>query len=198
MISMNNSGFSSSSALILAGGKSSRFGADKAFAEIDGKTLIEHIISLLEPHFKEIIISAQRPSAYMNLGCSVCSDILPGLGPLAGIHSGLQAASDDYVFVIACDMPILSKALITQMRKIINEEKPEAVVPGRSGFIEPFHGFYSKRLIPKIEKAAAGGTCGVFKFLKMIKPSVIDCLDEKIFYNINTPADLEKLSSSYL
>ncbi len=182
------------SALILAGGNSSRFGSNKAIAGLNGKPVIAHILSQLEPLFSEIIISARDSEDYTGLGLPVCTDILQGFGPLAGIHAGLKAASSEHVFVTACDMPFISKELICRMKKQIYRSKPAAVVSSRGDFIEPFHGFYSKSLVPVIEETAKTGHCGIFSFLKKIFPAVIESSDEYIFYNVNRPEDLEKLT----
>ena len=186
-------------ALILAGGKSSRFGQNKALAPFGATSLIEHIIDQLEPLFENIIISANSPSDFTPLRLQVCGDVLPGGGPLAGLHSGLKASNDEYVFVTACDMPNISVELINKMRETIHEKKPDAVVVKRNGFIEPFHAFYSREIIPQIEQFAASAaaentSCGIFAFLKQINPAAVESLDEQIFCNINSPEDLASLS----
>jgi molybdopterin-guanine dinucleotide biosynthesis protein A len=101
-----------SSALILAGGNSSRFGTDKAFVPFNNTTLIEHIIEQLNTIFTEVIISAQDPLKYDHLHLTVCQDLLQKTGPLGGIHAGLKTANSDYLFVTACDMPFISKTVI--------------------------------------------------------------------------------------
>ncbi|MDC7228113.1 MAG: molybdenum cofactor guanylyltransferase [Spirochaetales bacterium] len=185
---------STKSALILAGGESRRFGSNKALAPFGDTTLIEHIISRLEPLFEEIIISANNPEIYSRLGLPVCEDLLPETGPLAGLHAGLKAAASDYVFVTACDMPYVTPDIIGQMRSILVKTNPDAIVPARNGFIEPFHGFYSKRLILEIEATEQSASGGMFSFIQKVKSQALPCSDEKIFININTPEKLDELN----
>ena len=181
------------SALILAGGNSIRFGSDKSFADLGGTPLIEHIISQLMPHFDEIIISANNKADYAYLNRQIVGDIFTGAGPIAGLHAGLKAASGDYVFLAACDMPFVSDALIKRMRRVLAEMTPAAAVPKREGFIEPFHGFYSAGLAPEIEKKLEEGGCGLYSFLTGISPETVDWADDRPFYNINSAEDLQKI-----
>lgn len=183
-----------SSALILAGGKSSRFGSNKALIPFNGTSLLGFIISQLQNQFTEIIISANRPPDYADFNIPVCTDVLSGAGPIGGLHAGLLAASSEYVFVTACDMPFISEELINLMRMKIDSENPTAAVAGRNGFIEPFHGFYCANLVSEIEECTANGNTGIFSLLKKISPAVIDFQDENIFFNINRPGDLDTLS----
>ena len=178
------------SALILAGGRSRRFGSNKAFAEINGKPLIRIIIEQLETAFDAILISAENSDEYKSFEKKVCADLIKDSGPIAGIHSGLLNAGSEYVFVTACDMPRISIPLIKLMRKKIIEKQPDAVVLSREGFLEPFHGFYSRRLIPLIKETAEKDSAGIFSFLKQIRPEIINCSNPEIFFNINTPEDL--------
>lgn len=187
-------------AVILAGGKSSRFGGNKAFAPVNGKPLIAHLIANLDPFFDKIIISADPSADFSSFGKNICPDIYENTGPLGGLYSGLLCSSSDYAFVTACDMPIVSAALIENMRLRIKNKTPAAVVLGRDGFIEPFHAFYSKNLIPGLKEIldnrarTAGCSSGIYTFLKKIQPEIIKCSDSDIFLNVNTPQDLRKIS----
>lgn len=189
----------SNTAVILAGGKSRRFGKDKALASFGEKSLIEHIYFLLEPLFDEVFIISDNTEKYHCTGARVLPDLHKESGPLGGLHAALSAAEEGYVFITACDMPFISKVLITEMQKIIEKSHPEAVVTSHKGFIEPFHAFYSTELIDKIEKRLKSSPCGLLAFLRTISPAIIETKNEQAFVNINTPEDLiinEKLLSS--
>lgn len=177
-------------ALILAGGSSSRFGSDKAFAEINGTTLIEYVISQLDPIFSNIIISADDQDKYRNTGRPVCTDIIKNAGPLGGIHAALKTVREGYVFITACDMPFISEDLIARMQTVIHKSSPSAVVARHNGFIEPFHAFYSAELIEKIELLLKDAPCGLFAFLNKISPAVLNTDKEQTFININSQQDL--------
>ena len=196
----------SCSALILAGGKSSRFGTDKAFIPFGRGSLIEHIIEQLEPHFTEIIISAKEPAKYNHINRPICTDLLEGAGPMGGIHAGLKLSANPYLFVTACDMPYPSGEIIAHLKtELLNTQpgrEPDAVVLGRDGFIEPFHGMYSQTLIPGIEESVESGITAIYTFLRKMNTRIIDdsvidslCPDNSLFLNINKKEDLEKINS---
>lgn len=104
-------------AIILAGGKSKRFGRDKALIKIEGIPIIKRQIKILAKVFKKIIIVTNSPHKYRLKGVKIIQDIIPCKGPLGGIYSGLKASDSFYNFVVACDMPFLNIDLIRYMRK---------------------------------------------------------------------------------
>lgn len=138
-------------AIILAGGKSSRMGFDKQFLKINEKRLINIIINKLEEEFDEIIIVTNKPEAYNNFNEKILADIIKGMGPLGGIHSGLKESSSEYAFIIACDMPNINIDYIKYMKKIIKDEPIDVCTTYYKNYIEPFHGFYSREIVKDIE-----------------------------------------------
>lgn len=104
-------------ALILAGGRATRFGADKTLARLHGRALIEHVIERLLPQVGAIAISGD-PDKYAHLGFPVLPDAagLPP-GPLAGIYTGLAAWPDDDLLTVAADMPLLPRDLAHRLRR---------------------------------------------------------------------------------
>ena len=77
--------------VILAGGASSRFGSNKALALLRGRPIISHVAAVLEKTFHSHLLVTNSPETYQFLGWQMTTDIHPGQGPLAGIHSALQA-----------------------------------------------------------------------------------------------------------
>lgn len=142
-------------AIILAGGKSSRMGFDKQFVEIDGISITEYIIDTLRPIFKSIILVTSRPECYRNnKSVTIVEDYYKDFGPLAGMHVGLAKSESQYNYMIACDMPYINKAYIDYMKKLLKKGhyKDSAVITRFGDWIEPFNAFYSKALIPQIEE----------------------------------------------
>jgi len=135
--------------IILAGGASRRMGTDKAFLEVNGKPLIEHILAVFSSLFARTIVVTNTPDRYRSYGIELTSDVLDISGPLTGIYSGLLRSSDEYNFVAACDMPFLNPRLISYMGEIAAGQ--DAVVPQFDGFLEPLHAIYRKGLLPAIE-----------------------------------------------
>lgn len=88
------------SAIILAGGKSTRMGFDKQLLKIDERRLMDSLIHKLHKDFEEIIIVTNRPDLYIGLSHIITTDILKDKGPLGGIHAGLKKSSSQYAFVV--------------------------------------------------------------------------------------------------
>lgn len=185
------------SAVILAGGNSSRMGFDKQLITVNRIKLIDNIINKLNKEFDEIIIVTNNPEYYKNLKCKVISDEVKGKGPLSGIHVALKNASSEYVYFTACDMPIINNKYIKYIKyKITNDV--DACVTLIRGFVEPFNSFYSKRLIKSIENQFK-------KEKKSINALIQDknCIyikedearifspDFSMFLNLNTREDLD-------
>ncbi len=135
--------------IILAGGENRRMGTDKAFLEINGRPLIEHILAVFSTLFARTIVVTNTPDRYRNYGVEVTSDALDIRGPLTGIYSGLLRSTDEYNFVAACDMPFLNPRLISYMGEIAAGQ--DAVVPKFNGYLEPLHAVYRRGLLPIME-----------------------------------------------
>lgn len=104
--------------VILAGGRSSRFGSDKALASWRGGSLIESILEDLSPLFNETLIVTKNTAAFRSLsfpGVRLISDRGPGFHPLMGLSAGLAAAGGKTCFVAACDMPFIRPELVAAL-----------------------------------------------------------------------------------
>lgn len=135
--------------IILAGGENRRMGTDKAFLEIDGRPMIDHILDVFSKLFERTIVVTNTPDRYRNYDVDVTCDALDIRGPLTGIYSGLLRSTAEYNFVAACDMPFLNFRLISYMGEIAGGQ--DAVVPQFNGFLEPLHAFYRRGILPVIE-----------------------------------------------
>ena len=96
------------SAIILAGGKSSRMKYNKEYIKVNDTFLVHNQITLLSSIFDEIIVVSPNIDHYSNFNVKVVQDILTGSTPLIGLHSGLLASTNPYCYVIACDMPYIN------------------------------------------------------------------------------------------
>ncbi len=93
---------------VLAGGKSSRMGRDKALLEIDGESLIARATRLVRAVLSEPVVIVSTPG-YEALGLKIVADDFPGYGPLGGIATALHISTKPWNLVIACDLPYLTK-----------------------------------------------------------------------------------------
>lgn len=189
------------SALILAGGASRRMGFDKQDISIKGKLLREKTISVLSENFDDVLISTRKPEIYTGLNVRTVSDILNIKGPMAGIHAALKVCNSDYLFVIACDMPVISKEYIEYMKNCLIESQdksPKGIITSIGNeMVEPFHGFYHKSLIKSIE-AYSIDKFPKFKWLAekenfiLVPKETSDFFNKanNLFLNLNTKEEL--------
>ena len=186
-------------AIILAGGKSSRIGLDqdKAILELDGKRLIDIVISKVKHIVGGNIIIVGPPEKYPSYK-QVVPDLFHQRGPLAGIYSGLKASPTFYNLIVGCDMPFLETELIWYMWGNIYSE--DIIIP-RYGkdYVEPLLAIYSKSCLEVMEKNLKRDILPVrliFPYLKVkyIEDKEIIKFDPKhlSFFNINFKKDLIK------
>lgn len=185
-------------AIILAGGQSRRMGRNKALLTFGGTTLVEWIARRLRPVASEIIVVAVDPSPYERLGLRAVADLIPGQGPLSGLHAGLLASREEANFLIACDMPFVNPQLAGHMAALLTKGGAAtgggAVVPRVKGRCEPLHAVYSRGCAEVIASQLAGGRNRMSDFLKMIPvrwltEKEIRLFDDpgRVFMNVNTP-----------
>jgi molybdopterin-guanine dinucleotide biosynthesis protein A len=183
--------------IILAGGKNSRMGINKAFLEIDGKRLIDIILSIYQRIFSEIIIVTNDPFPYREfLDTIIVTDIYKEKGSLGGIYTGLFYAVNDYSFIAACDMPYLNKDFILYMIEQIG--KNDIIVPELPEGFQALHAIYSRRCLPAIKKMILTDKlkiAGLYKDMRLLKITEekikLFNTDGRLFLNINTPEDLK-------
>lgn len=189
---------SQATAIILAGGKSTRMGTDKALIRVSDDNMLESAVRALAGGFSELIISANNRS-YESLEIKTVSDVYPGRGPLAGIHAGLLASGNDVNFVVPCDMPFIDVQLALYMVELANGF--DVVVPKIGTYYEPLFAVYTKNCLPAIEAHLLAGRNKVMKLytdtglkIRYVNEAEIEKFghSESLFFNVNTPVDLEQ------
>jgi molybdopterin-guanine dinucleotide biosynthesis protein A len=178
--------------IILAGGENRRMGRDKAFLKLDGLPLIEHVLETLRGIFSKTIIVTNTPSAYASYDTVVITDAVDKRGPLTGIYTGLLHSTDEYNFIVACDMPFLNPDLIRYMAGLVQGQ--DIVIPKVSDRVEPLHAIYSKGLLPLIEMRLRQdarqlqGILGEARVLYVTETEVVRYDPEiRSFENLKTP-----------
>lgn len=181
---------------ILAGGKSTRMGADKALTALLGRPLVEHAAARLRGLGRETLLITNTPEAHAGAGLPMFSDVIPGKGPLGGIYTALTHAAGDYVLVVAVDMPFLNRDLLRYMIGLAAGH--DAVVPRMGGLPEGLHAVYGKACLEPIRARLAAGRLSVKGFfadvrVRYVEAAEIDRFDpeRRSFFNVNTPDDLE-------
>ena len=183
--------------IVLAGGENRRMGMDKAFLKLDGIPMIEHVLRSLKAVCRDIIIVTNSPQSYEAYEATVVTDAFDMRGPLTGIYSGLLKSTDEYNFVVACDMPFLNPGLMAYMAGLA--EGYDIVVPAVGGMFEPLHAVYRKGLVPVIEAQLMRNRQRIQELygkqrVRYVAEEEIDRFDpaRKSFENLNTPQEYEE------
>lgn len=186
------------SGAVLLGGKSKRMGRDKALLPYGGRRMAEAVSATMASHFRHTAVVTNDPTSYAFLPFPMIPDAIPGFGALSGIHAALVAASTERVFVVACDMPLLSSTLIQFLCEL--DPSALAVIPEGERGPEPLCAVYSKSAIPSIEAALAGGGGRIVDVLKaagarFVPKADVAAVDPSLdsFRNANTPEEYEAL-----
>ncbi|MFC1932441.1 molybdenum cofactor guanylyltransferase [Chloroflexota bacterium] len=187
------------SSIILAGGKSSRLGIDKAGIKLDGRlTILQSIAEKLSAVSDEIIVATDG-RRYNNLKVKVkwVKDAFPSTGSLVGLYSGLRAAGSNHALMVACDMPLLNLDLIRYM--IAQPRDYDVLIPKLGEYVEPLHAIYSRKCLQPIERTLEAGHLKIIDFfdevlVRHLPEEVINRYDPEhlSFFNINSPDQLKK------
>jgi len=186
------------SGILLAGGESRRMGGiNKALLKIGDHSIVELVSHVLQEIFSEVLVITNSPRDFEFLELPMFRDIIPGRGSLGGLYTGLKACAGDYAFLVACDMPFLSKEAI--MYILERAQGYDVVVPRISGMLEPLHALYSQRCLPYIEELLAAEDLKIIDFFHKAKVLEVPGEDLQQFdpqllfiMNINTPDDLNE------
>ena len=187
-------------AIILAGGKSSRLGQNKALQTIEGKSLLQWVIDRLAILSTEIIVAAAggepMPCTSAVTIKTVC-DVYPGKGPLGGIYSGLRTSTSPRAIVVGCDTPFLSVGLLDYMSRISSTF--DVIVPRIEDKVEPLCAVYSRSCLAPIQGLLEQNELRINTLFAMVE--VIYVGEDEInrfdpqhlsFFNINSRADLDR------
>ncbi len=183
---------------IIAGGQSRRMGRDKAFVDIGGKALIEHVIERgADLGQTETILIANKPADYKHLRLPMYCDALPDKGSLGGIYTALIEAASEYVLVLACDMPFINRELLRFMIAQIDADI-DIIVPRVDGYPQALHAIYSKTCIAPIRAQLAANRLKIIRFYDKMRLRYLDEAEYaefdpagRSFANLNTPEELE-------
>lgn len=194
------------SAIILAGGFSSRLGQDKGLMQLVDKSLVKHVLDAVSSVVDERIVVVSSSSQAENykklLDSSVKVIVDDGElhGPLVGAKSGFKAASGDFSLLLPCDMPFLSKDVLSLLFELCGNRS--AVIPRwPNGYIEPLHAVYQTRMaLEAAENALSMGEANMrsmvdkLKGVRFVSTLVLQQLDPELrtFFNVNTLLDFKK------
>lgn len=180
---MNWAGF------VLAGGRSSRMGRNKALLPFRGRTLLDEVASSVRTAAGSVAIVG-KPEIYQHMGFPVIPDLISESGPLGGIHAALSASEADWNLVVACDMPAVSAEILLQLMAASEESGADCLIPsGPSGRPEPLCAAYHRRSLPAIAIALDNEIRKVMDALKDLHVRIWPVTNAGWFQNLNTPQE---------
>lgn len=180
-------------AIILAGGKSSRMGVDKGFMLYNNKPFISHIIKATQHIVNEIIIVSNN-AKYDQFNLKRVNDILPDAGPLSGVCSGLFHSQSEHNLVLSCDLPLIKNELLRMLIDQVSDAY-DIVQTSVQGRINPLLAMYKKQCASSCLAALKSGERQMCAFTsrQRVKTILIDVALEKYAANINTPHQFREL-----
>jgi molybdopterin-guanine dinucleotide biosynthesis protein A len=177
---------------VLAGGTSSRMGADKAFLDFAGQTLLDRALAVMGAICDSVTIVGD-PAKFAKHG-SVVADIFSGCGPLAGIHAALVHSPAELNLMLAVDMPFVSTELLAFLFAVAENNDAIITVPRASKGLQPLCAVYRRSFSTVAEEALRAGKYKIDAAFSSVSIRVIEDVElaaagfsEQSFFNVNTP-----------
>ena len=184
-------------AFVLAGGKSTRMGEDKAFLQLKGRTLLDRALDTVRALTPEVIIVGER-SKFSRFG-TVVEDVFRDRGPLGGIHAALTAAATDLNLILALDMPFVERSFLKYLAREASATDALVTVPRTEAGWQPLCAVYRKAFGHLAENSLIQGQNKIDALFSDLKVFVIDDKDlerrgfsEAMFRNLNTRREFEQ------
>lgn len=181
-------------ALILAGGDSRRMGQDKAVLVLDGKTLLDRVTATMRQVFPKVIVSVRQLRSGVEVP-QVCDEPAAS-GPLAGLIAGLAQADTPWIFAVACDMPFVTRDVVTHLAAL--RKGFQAVVPVVGGYHQPLAAFYAASALDTMRASLAAGDRslrGILEKLdvRYVNEAELREFDPQLrsFFDLDTPQDFQ-------
>lgn len=191
-------------AIVLAGGQSTRMGQDKALLPIQGVPLLRRVCEVALQCSDRVLVVTSRPTAYQPIlppPCQIIVETVPTgekpPGPLVGFSQGLAQVQTDWALLLACDLPNLQPNVVQTWAQQLPllENTTIALLPRHAKGWEPLCGFYRRTCQASLTQFIAQGERSFQAWLKSQSVQPLPLLDPSILFNCNTPADLGLLTS---
>lgn len=184
---------------ILVGGASRRMGQDKAQLRLGPETMLERIAAQLSQVTSSVTLVGSPP-AYVGHSLPTVPDVYEKWGALGGIHAALSAAKTDWIIVIACDLPFVTRDLFERLKSFA-DESIDSIVPMQSdGRSQPVCALYRREAcLPEIERLVSAGEHTPRALLANVRTQYLQFAElsdlpgaENFFLNLNTPEDFAR------
>jgi molybdenum cofactor guanylyltransferase len=182
------------SAFVLAGGKSSRMGAEKALLAIGGATLLARALAVAGQVSRNIFIVGEK-AKFAGFG-AVIEDSYLECGPLAGIHAALKNSSTERNLMLAVDLPFVNAALLRFLLLISQQDEAVVTVPRVHGRLQPLCAVYRRTFSVPAEESLRQGAYKIDRLFEQITVRIVEQTELEnagfspaSFENVNTPAE---------
>ncbi|MGG3504302.1 molybdenum cofactor guanylyltransferase [Paenibacillus lautus] len=187
--------------IVLAGGASRRMGRNKALLPMEGMSLIERTVQVLDKVSGRVILSTNVPAAYQFLELECIPDLYVGQGPMAGLHAALKSSQSTWNMVAACDMPYIHERFLRGLLDLANKQyAADAVIPVVEGRMHPLLAAYRKETVEGLEHRLIKGQLRMVEWVQELNAvfvheeqlEAMTGLDpRRILFNMNTPGEYE-------
>ena len=178
------------SGFILTGGQSSRFGSNKAFAQIEGKSFLERALHALVDLGCSPYLVTKLSDPYRELDIPIIDNEGPQLGPVAGWKAGLEAAGQPWVFALSVDMPHVTSEVLRALIPETLPQSPQAFCFPRGAKWHPFPGLYHRDLANHAAKLGPAPSMNRLLDQFTVQKSTLPGDPNKVLININRPGDV--------
>jgi molybdenum cofactor guanylyltransferase len=187
------------SAFVLAGGKSTRMGSDKAFVKLGGETLLQHALQVAKTVTRHVWIVGD--SGKFSSAGPVIEDTFRGCGPLGGIHAALSASETELNLFLAVDLPLIPAKLLDYLVREAERNRAIVTLPEAEGKLQPLCAVYRREFAQVAKQALLGGDNKIDALFRDLEIQVLTSaelrksgFDEAVFRNLNTPRDLAEIN----
>ena len=185
--------------VVLAGGSSRRLGLDKALLRFGDAPLLKIVVDRITQVCDHVVVAMDRPERYreLRLSAKLVADAAPGLGPISGLQSGLQACDAEHILVVACDLPFLNVELLRFMADL--PRSYQALVPWSESRWQPLCAIYARSCLKVVDVMVSAGGGSMHQLLEQLDVQRPD--EEEMrrldpqrlsFLNLNERSDLER------
>lgn len=188
-------------AFILAGGKSTRMGTDKAFLQLEGHTLLERATEMARAVAGEVRVVGD-PAKFANFGRAV-EDVYPERGPLGGIHAALSTTSTELNLMLAVDLPFMEARFLAYLVSQARATGAVVTVPRAAGGFQPLCALYRREFASLAEQSLRAGRNKIDPLFTQVETRVLEEAElarlgfsAEIFRNLNTPEDFAQANQN--
>lgn len=183
-------------AIILAGGKSSRMGTDKGLVLLNRKPMIQHIIEAVQKTEINDILIISNNLAYKQFGLPVYSDIIKESGPLGGIYTGLVNSTTSRNMILSCDIPFINDEVMNVLLE--DQSQSPITVLKYKDRIHPLIGIFNTSIIPDLQAQISKNNLKVRELIQFKNATILDLetkilgIQSQVVANVNTKEDLKE------